>query len=485
MAARSKVLIFVFDALRPEFVRPDLMPHLCRFAGMGSWFVNSRSTFPTETRVNQTAVLTGCYPWKHGIVGNKFPEPSVTSDRVVNTGADDQIAEALAKARGGLIQMPTMPERLAAAGHNYAALSAGTPGGGRLINHAAEANGTFRLAMHCPEAACPDGVLDEVIDTIGPMPEYQRPALDWIRWAADAYLEYIRSKVDPDVMLLWLCEPDETFHFLGIGSEEAEQTIRNADAQFGRILDHHLADLERGALHIIAMSDHGQISLTGEPLKLVDQMNAAGFNAAKAPGEGVDYTVVAGNAGGIWARGGQRGLVEPMLEWMLEQDWCGPVFTREGLLGTLLLSELRVDHPRAPDIAFAFDYSDAPNANGIAGTSVHDAFYPLGGGCHGGFSPYELENVLIFAGDGAPAGEKATAPVGNVDVLPTVLNVLGVPLPEGLDGAPLQQTLQTGGQEPVTQIISAPNGQTHLSVTDIGGRRYLNFARSGNLPPEV
>ena len=128
MSANPKVLVVVFDALRPEFVRPDLMPNLSRFADLGCRFVNSRSTFPTETRVNQTAVLTGCYPRKHGIVGNKFPEPSVDSSRVVNTGSDEQISEAFARAGGGLIQVPTMPERLAQAGVRYASLSAGTPG---------------------------------------------------------------------------------------------------------------------------------------------------------------------------------------------------------------------------------------------------------------------------------------------------------------------------------------------------------------------
>ena len=158
----AKVLIVVFDALRPEFVRPDLMPELHAFAQHGVHYENSRSTFPTETRVNQTAVLTGCYPRKHGIVGNRFPLPRGMPDRVVNTGIDAEIAEAFAVTPSGLITMPTMGEHLHAAGRSFATLSAGTPGGGRLINHLAEANGTFRLAMRCPEVARPAGVLDEI-----------------------------------------------------------------------------------------------------------------------------------------------------------------------------------------------------------------------------------------------------------------------------------------------------------------------------------
>jgi len=296
----TQVLIVVFDALRPEFFRPDLMPNLCAFAEDGVRFENSRSTFPTETRVNQTAVLTGCYPQKHGIVGNKFPDAGILPNRVIDTGINDQIAEAISKAPGGFIKMPTLGERLADAGRRFAALSAGTPGGGRLINHAAERLGSFRLAMRCPEATVPASALSEIFARIGPMPDYELPAMRWITWAVDAYLEYIVPEVAPDVMLLWLCEPDESFHFKGIGSDDSLATIRHVDAEFGRILSTQKTALEAGSLQIIAMSDHGQISLEGQPLDLPALLNEAGFAAAREPGTDVDYTVVVGNAGGIW-----------------------------------------------------------------------------------------------------------------------------------------------------------------------------------------
>ena len=326
MAGRqsSKVLIVVFDALRPEFVRADLMPNLCAFAERGVRFETMRSTFPTETRVNQTAVLTGCYPRRHGIVANRFPVPGMKPPRVVNTGADAEIAEAFAAAgKGGLITMPTMGERLHAAGRRFATLSAGTPGGGRLINHLAEAHGTFRLAMRAPEAAQPVGILSALTAEIGPMPAYELPAIEWITWAVDAYLKYIVPRVDPDVMLLWLCEPDESFHFLGIGEDGALATIRNVDAQFGRILDDRAAAIAAGDLQVIAMSDHGQISLSGERLDLVSRLSAAGFAAAVSPASDADYTVVAGNAGGIWVKDGDEGKTTRMVDWLMQQDWCG------------------------------------------------------------------------------------------------------------------------------------------------------------------
>ena len=479
-ASKTNVLIVVFDALRPEFVRPDLMPNLSAFAGEGIRFKNSRSTFPTETRVNQTAVLTGCYPQKHGIVGNKFPDATIFPDRVIDTGTDDQIAGAFAKALGGLITMPTLGERLAEAGRRFATLSAGTPGGGRLINHAAERHDSFRLAMRCPEATVPASALAEIIARVGPMPAYELPAIDWISWAIDAYLDYIVPEVAPDAMLLWLCEPDESFHFKGIGSEDSLNTIRHVDAEFGRILSAQKNAIEAGDLQIIAMSDHGQISLEGNRLDLPALLREADFAASTAPGAEVDYAVVVGNAGGIWVRDRDDSLIGALLPWLMEQPWCGPVFTGSGAKGTLSISEICADHPRAPDIYLMMRSAEIENAWGIHGTTLHDAPYPEGGGCHGGLSSFELNNVMAMNGSHFKSGEVIAGPVGNIDILPTVLHLLEIDEPTGIDGRVLAEAL-IGQPEKATefakhQTITAPNGQTRLSLTDFGRQRYLNEA---------
>lgn len=476
----TKVLIVVFDALRPEFVRPDLMPHLHEFASRGVGYQNSRSTFPTETRVNQTAVLTGCYPRKHGIVGNRFPEPGIAADRVVNTGVDAEVAEAFAKAPCGLIQMPTMGEHLQAAGRTFAALSAGTPGGGRLINHRAGDHGTFRLAMRCPEAAQPPGVLEAIVARIGPMPEYQLPAIDWINWAINAYLEFIVPTIDPDVMLLWLCEPDESFHFLGIGHEGSLAAMKNADTQFGRILADRASAIEAGGMQIIAMSDHGQISLSGEPLDLPERLCSAGYNAGSNPGPDVDFTVVAGNAGGIWMNQPDDSKLASLVDWLMHQVWCGPLFTHTGIGGTLTNKDICTDHRRAPDITINMNYGSDPNQWGHAGTSRHDAPYPVGGGCHGGLSPYELHNVLTMSGSCFRQSVSLSEPAANTDILPTVFSLLGLPPVKGVDGRILTEALNGGYAEDLgdlrAHILTAANGHTHLAVTDYGPHRYLDKA---------
>ena len=479
--ADTRALIVVFDALRPEFVTPERMPNLSRFASKGVEYLNSHSTFPTETRVNQSAVTTGCMPHRHGIVGNKFIADDLQPGLLVNSG-DDAMLEA-AFAAGPVMSMPALGQRLTRARRSYAALSAGTPGGGRLINWSAEQDGTFRLAMRRPDACVPEGAFDRIVDRIGPLPDYELPAKDWISWAVTAYLDYVEPEVTPDVMLLWLCEPDESFHWKGIGSPEAEVTLAHVDAEFGRILHSHADAIAEGGLQVIAMSDHGQLSLEGERLDLVAKLGRAGFRASTKSLDGADCVVALANGGGIWVRDRDPLLTEEIVGYLLDQDWCGPLFTRDGSLGTLRQAELRIDHARAPDISLVLAAREASNAAGITGLSVHDAPYPEGGGCHGGLSHWELHNVLMLGGSAFRSGVQIRAPAGNIDVLPTVFSALGLDVPgdidgrvlaEGLADGPDPESLQWEDSEIVSENTRGP--RTHLSVSDLGHSRYLNRA---------
>lgn len=479
----TRVLVVVFDALRPEFVTPELMPNLHAFAERGVRYTNSHSVFPTETRVNQTAVVTGCLPYRTGIVANVFPARDVFADRVINTGKDEELEAAFAEAGNRLIGVPTLGQRLTRAGLKYASLSAGTPGGGRLINHSAVEDGSFRLAMRRPDACCPAGVFEQIVAAVGDLPTYQRPATAWISWAVNAYLDWVEPQVGPDVMLLWLCEPDETFHYHGIGSEESLITMRHADAEFGRVLERHSGELAAGTLQIIAMSDHGQITLAGEPVDLPAVMRAAGLRASRAGGDDVDYTVVVHNGGGIWVRDDDVALTERMVDFLAEQAWSGAIFTRDGARGTLRLADVSLDHARGPTIAMAMRMDDATNDFGRDGTTRHDAPYPAGGGCHGGLSRYELNNFLSMAGSAFKSSEVVAAPAGNIDITPTIGAVLGLDFAGECDGRVLGEALRDGNavgagawHETTIAADNANGMRTQLAFSTFDGAKYLDRA---------
>lgn len=478
-----RVLIVVFDALRPEFVTPDIMPTLHAFGTTGVTYTNSHSTFFTETRVNQSAVTSGTMAYQHGIVANKFVAFDAAPGRVLNTGDDAQLKDAFERMGGQLFGVKTLGQYLKGHNRSYATLSAGTRGGGRLINHSAEADDTLRYTMRKPEATHPPAARAEIDAKFGPHPSDELPAKDWITRAVDIYLDYIELTRKPDVMLLWLCEPDESFHYLGIGSEGSLATIRHADQQFARILHHHLDEIEAGGLQVIAMSDHGQIAVEGGPIGVNDQLKAAGFRAGTEFDGQTDCIFAGSNAGGIWLRDDAPDLATDLTSWLLEQKWCGPLFTRGGTLGTLSTDDVFLNHARGPDIAFAIANRQTANEFGHAGITGHDSPYPDGGGSHGGLSRQELHNVLRLGGSAWKSGFTTDIAAGNIDITPTVLALLGLPVDAHFDGRVLREAFIEGPavetpdvSTEVRRSNNASGPTTHLKISRVDHARYIDEA---------
>ncbi|MEM7188078.1 MAG: nucleotide pyrophosphatase/phosphodiesterase family protein [Pseudomonadota bacterium] len=470
----TRVLIVVFDALRPEFVTPELMGNLHAFATEGCRFDNHHSTFPTETRVNQSAVITGCYPQNHGVVANRFPLPSADggASGVVSTGDDIAFAAMLEQMSEPLLGVPALGAILTRHGKRLATISAGTSGGGRLINLHADDEQGVRFTLRRPEVSVPTGLPDQIAVRIGAMPRYEQPAVAWNQYAVDAWLDLIEPETRPDVTLLWLCEPDESFHWHGIGSPQALEAIRGVDQAFGQIVSRKKDEIASGDLHVIAMSDHGQISLSGGKLGIVDQMVHAGLRAADHPGLDVDFTVTVHNSGGIWVRGADQGLIASGVEWLEAQPWCGAAFTRQGIAGTLRHQDILTDHRRAPDIYVTLAHDDRPNHWGIFGSCADNAPYPDGNGCHGGLSTYELQNFLAVQGTAFKQGARFDTPSGNVDILPTLVELMSMPSIQ-TDGRVLREAF-VGCATPPWTIETLNGGRTRLQRSHCDGTIYLD-----------
>ena len=79
-------------------------------------------------------------------------------------------------------------------------------------------------------------------------------------------------------------------------------------------------------------------------------------------------------------------------------------------------------------------YFDAPRAGDLIVFAAPGWEFADGHkGGHGGVRPEEMYTVLLFAGPGVPH-ERRTAPVRTLDLVPTVLELLGRPVPPDLDG---------------------------------------------------
>ena len=63
-------LVIVVDGLRPDDVKPALMPRLVQLGRRGSVCNAHPSVLPTVTRVNASSIATGTYPESHGLLAN-------------------------------------------------------------------------------------------------------------------------------------------------------------------------------------------------------------------------------------------------------------------------------------------------------------------------------------------------------------------------------------------------------------------------------
>lgn len=483
MAANDRrVLIVAFDALRPDMVDAETMPNLTRFAAAGVHFSDSRSTFPSETRVNQTALITGCYPARHGIVGNKFLDEQAAPGKLFDTGDETELAAGDHRLDGKLVDVPVIGEILAAHGRSLAVIGTGTPGGTRILHHKAEQVDGFRFALHRPDASRPTRAIGELLDRLGPVPPHEIPSLDWLGYGVDAYLDYLEPVRTPDVTILWLCEPDNSYHYRGIGSPASLAAIRRADAEFGRILAWREASAIGRRLQVITLSDHGQLTVAGPAVGIAAGLEAAGFRVGASLADGADAALALASAGGIYVRRSDPDRIAAIVDWLQRQPWCGPVFTADGT-NALPRRLVGIEHRRAPDIALALRSDDTVNSHGRPGATAHDSHYPIGGGLHGGLHPLELRTWLAADGDGFRARHRSPLTAGIIDVLPTVLDLLGLPVPDGIDGRILAEALadrsDTALPETTRRTFTAEGAagyRAHLAITRVGETPYLDRA---------
>jgi arylsulfatase A-like enzyme len=234
----------------------------------------------------------------------------------------------------------------------------------------------------------------------------------------------------PMLLVFWHTDPDHTSHAQGHGADATRRSLRDADDNLGAILDAYERVGLRPSTDIVVTSDHGTSSI-GRRVQPARDLRAA-----------LGAGTVAENGGSVFVYSSEPGAVSEIRK----LDYVGPVFTRDGHDNTFPLALVGLDGPRAPDIVFSLSWSDdvvdgVPGvAAGTHGKLVVD---------HGTISPFELRNSLVCQGPDFVRGWRDPAPVGNVDIAPTLTHVLGLPpgspfegrvVHEALDGAALEWT---------------------------------------------
>src|SRR5919199_1432697 len=74
-APRARVIVFVWDGLRPDAITRAETPNLHALREEGVEFADHHSTYPTFTMVNAASLATGSRPGRHGFFGNVLWHP--------------------------------------------------------------------------------------------------------------------------------------------------------------------------------------------------------------------------------------------------------------------------------------------------------------------------------------------------------------------------------------------------------------------------
>ncbi|HEY8600628.1 MAG TPA: alkaline phosphatase family protein, partial [Thermomicrobiales bacterium] len=101
VAQTRRVIVLVWDGMRPDFVTEANTPNLCAFARGGSRYRRATGVFPSVTRPTTSSVSTGAYPATHGVIGNLFIGPP--GDRLPLDTADRVALDRLRAVNDGRI----------------------------------------------------------------------------------------------------------------------------------------------------------------------------------------------------------------------------------------------------------------------------------------------------------------------------------------------------------------------------------------------
>jgi len=482
----ERVIVLVWDGMRPDFVTEELTPHLCALARGGSRYRRATGVFPSVTRPTTSSVSTGTYPATHGVIGNLFVGPP--GDRAALDTGDRAALERLRAINGGqMLPVQTLAEALAAGGKRFVVLGSGTTGQAPLLDPE-RAGTTIHVSF-----TQPDQLMATLTARFGSPPTKSIPVNPTNDWLNRTLIEYVLPELAPNVAIMWQCEPDASQHAVGLGAPATLDAIRGNDARLGQLL---AAIAASGVpTTVIVASDHGHNTVTGM-VRTQEGLADAGFGEDLREGR----IMVAEQAITIEPGPHAAELRAAVGAWLGAQPWVGaliawePEDAPEGSLppSAIYGPRQRVSFPHAPTFTFSHAWNAAPNEYGASGSanagfvaSMAD-FARLQGAIvglnrltatHGTLSPYDQNTVLILSGARIRPGEP-DLPAGVIDLAPTVLALLGLPPLPDADGRALTESFTDGPAATdvaveTTAIATLPGGSTLLRHM-VGDTAYID-----------
>jgi len=214
--------------------------------------------------------------------------------------------------------------------------------------------------------------------------------------------------------------------------------------------------------------------------------------------DGTDARVIVAANGGsdlVYVPDGNVELVHAVVERVLGYDYVGAVFlddTFGRMAGTLPLSAIGLVGSTAlprPAIVVVFKVFYLNPDDLQTAIQVTDWTLQEGQGMHGGFGRDQTFNAMAAIGPDFKEHFADAAPVGNVDIAPTLAHILGFDRAAkgSLVGRVVREALRGGPEAPAAKTLSLASpefdrGQTVLFYQELDGVTYAEAACI--LPPE-
>jgi arylsulfatase A-like enzyme len=486
------VVLIVWDGMRPDFVCQENTPTLWKLSHEGVIFHNHHAVYPSATMVNGTALVTGMYPGKTGIIANHEYRPEIDSNHVIDVEIPTVVKKGDGLSGGKYISVPTIAELVQKAGGRTAIASAKTIGL-LLDRHAGTGLAKDCVTLFAGKSAPPDAITS-IVAALGPFPVAH---LEQGPWTTRALTNFLWKDGMPAFSILWLGEPDLTQHESAPGAPPALAAIKSSDENLAAVLSALDRQGARDTTDVFVVSDHG-FSTIRRSIDLQKILNDAGF-AAKTefhdepkPGD----IMLAGNGGSVlfYVIGHDAAVTRRLVEFLQQSDFAGVIFTKEPVQGTFGLAEAKIDSEHAPDVVMAFRWTDSKNQFGVPGMIAADWQRGAGKGTHASLSRFDMHNTLIVAGPDFRRGHVDDLPTGNVDLAPTILRILRISPPQsasGADGRILSDAMadiDLPVLKPETKTIEAKRDfaagtwRQSLRISRVGSTTYLDEGNGAFVP---
>jgi len=485
------IVVVVWDGMRPDFVSEETTPTLWKLAREGVTFRNHHPVYPSATMVNGTALVTGVYPGKNGVIANYEYRPEIDRKRSISVESPTVVSRGDEVSGGKYISVPTITDLIQRAGGRTVIASAKTVG---LLLDRHAGNG---LAKNCVTffagQTVPTGAVAPFVTALGPFPSAH---LQHDAWTTKVVTDLLWKDGVPALSVIWLGEPDLTEHESAPGAPPALAAIKSSDENLAAVLSALDRRAARETTDIFVVSDHG-FSTIKRSIDLRKILKDAGF-VAKTEFDGqpkLGDIMLVGNGGSVlfYVVGHDAMVTRRLVEFLQQSDFAGVIFTKQGLPGTFHLNDAKIDNPHAPDVVMAFRWNDSKNQFGTPGMIDADWQRAAGQGTHATLSRFDMHNTLVAAGPDFRRGGTNDLPTGNVDLAPTILHIFGIKALQEMDGRILSEAMVGGDNAPVglkaeTKIIEAKRDfaagswRQSLQVSRVGSTIYLDEGNGAFAP---